>query len=274
MKENNNLVTVAGGSNNDVVASAVKAVPAVASADDLPAAKIFPVITDAEIFDEEQAGEVEEGSAGRLSTFKRRVLCLGATLAVCVGIGLGVLFIGFGSNLQNKRAYPECQVEFFFEWGWIGDGYCDGYSYNTVECGYDGGDCAEANEKLRQSYPDCILEDGSFDPESFADGRCDGEFNVEGCGWDGGDCDEKNKILWNTYPDCRGGVDVGNIGDGFCDSGAYNTAGCGWDGGDCVEFNEKYPNCNVTHSRWVGDGFCDGEEYDTIECGHDGNDCL
>ena len=34
---------------------------------------------------------------------------------------------------------------------YIGNGFCSGGEYNTEVCGFDGGDCAEFNEK----YQDC-----------------------------------------------------------------------------------------------------------------------
>ena len=37
---------------------------------------------------------------------------------------------------------------------YIGNAKCDVGEYNTVECGWDGGDCKEFNEK----YPNCKLE--------------------------------------------------------------------------------------------------------------------
>ena len=40
----------------------------------------------------------------------------------------------------------------------IGDGDCDGGEYNTEECGWDGGDCIEFNEK----YPNCKVDDPLF----------------------------------------------------------------------------------------------------------------
>lgn len=125
----------------------------------------------------------------------------------------------------------------------LGNGVCNGGEYNTPECTYDGGDCAEFNKK----YPDCRRSDGKY-------GSCS-SFNA-------------------TYPGCK--VQIPEfIGDGeFCDPGEYNTAECHWDGGDCIDFNRKYPNCKVPKPWYVGDGFCDdNEKYNIAECDWDGGDC-
>ena len=51
----------------------------------------------------------------------------------------------FGTSMCDKRSggdcinfnnsYPECDVENYY---FISDGECDGGSYNTTYCGYDG----------------------------------------------------------------------------------------------------------------------------------------
>jgi len=66
--------------------------------------------------------------------------------------------------------------------GWIGDGRCDGGDYNTDDCGSDGGDCDEFNDK----YPNCNVED----PYRIGDRSCNdgGAYNTTDCGFDGGDC--------------------------------------------------------------------------------------
>jgi hypothetical protein len=67
---------------------------------------------------------------------------------------------------------------------------CDGAEYNTVECGWDGGDC------IVEGYPDCHIDE----PNLLGDGRCCCTFScdavdqiwTEECGWDGGDCLQQN----------------------------------------------------------------------------------
>ena len=187
--------------------------------------------------------------------------------------------------------YPNCTV--LYPYG-IGDGFCRGGAYNTLECGFDGGDCEEFNNK----YPNCNTDY----PWYIGDGYCHGgDYNTAECGFDGGDCEE----FYNKYPNCNvpspgwigdGGCDGGDyyntaecgfdggdcycnvpypylIGDGDCDGGAYNTAECGFDGGDCDIFNVKYPNCTAYYTSLIGDGNCDGGDYNTVECDFDGGDC-
>eukprot|EP00979_Chaetoceros_neogracilis_P011466 scaffold2835_cov280-Chaetoceros_neogracile.AAC.8 len=147
--------------------------------------------------------------------------------------------------------YPNCNVDYS---GYIGDGYCYGGDYNVVECGFDGGDCVDFNNK----YPNC----NAALPYLIGNGYCNGDDeNTAECGFDGGDCDCNV-----PYPYL--------IGDGNCDGGDYNTFECGFDGGDCGDFNAKNPNCAVSLPSLIGDGNCDGGDYNTAACGFDGGDCT
>ena len=134
-----------------------------------------------------------------------------------------MLLLGFaatGGDCSAVDGYPDCDVAYPED---IGNGVCN-EDYNTVDCGYDGGDCTDP------LYPNCNV------PYTYAvgDGYCDGgpddgNFNTEACGYDGGDC-----VWFNTnYPNCY--VDFpSDVGDGVCDGGDYDTAACGYDGGDCL----------------------------------------
>mmetsp|Transcript_21657 Transcript_21657/g.48398 ORF Transcript_21657/g.48398 Transcript_21657/m.48398 type:complete len:252 (-) Transcript_21657:164-919(-) len=122
-----------------------------------------------------------------------------------------------------KERYPDCPFS-IVDASRLGDGSCDSFfSENSEECGWDGGDCIEINEK----YPKCQ----ALFLSGLGDGFCDdfGGTNTEACGWDGGDCIEFNE----KYPGCDV-YSTSNIGDGKCHGGDYNTEECGWDGGDCV----------------------------------------
>ena len=94
-------------------------------------------------------------------------------------------------------AYPECTAD-VTDVPWYmrhpGDGGC-APQLNTPECGFDGGDCAEFNEK----YPDCKpdVDDITFsyrayDPFRFwtaflNDAECQRALNTEDCGFGGGE---------------------------------------------------------------------------------------
>ena len=105
----------------------------------------------------------------------------------------------------------------------IGNGHCDHGWYNTLECGFDGGDCEDWNAK----FPNCNAEY----PYELGNGSCFDNcgHNTAECDFDGGDC-----YYWNfkkKYPNCFV-YDIRLIGDDVCDS-EYNTAECGFDLGDC-----------------------------------------
>ena len=103
----------------------------------------------------------------------------------------------------------------------IGNGKCDRRAYNTIECGFEAGDCDEFNAK----YPNCNVDDLGW----IGDGSCNGfgGYNTIECGFDEGDCDVPN------YPDCHVYYPEW-IGDGSCNNfPPYNTIECGFDGGDC-----------------------------------------
>ena len=142
------------------------------------------------------------------------------------------------------QQYPACEVPFPQH---IGDGICNDWgSYNTAECGWDGGDCS-----LYDSLIDCQVEY----PSQIGDNMCQDweNYNTQECGWDGGDCD-----LYNSYPDC----DVPwpyLLGDGVCndDIENYKTEECGWDGGDCES--------PVIESNGNGTGVSETENSSTNE---------
>merc|ERR1712238_67733 len=67
----------------------------------------------------------------------------------------------------------------------LGDGKCNDKTYNSLKCGFDGGDCVEFEKK----YPTCTIE-APYEPYKIGDGSCDPDppFYTQECGWDGGDC--------------------------------------------------------------------------------------
>ena len=59
--------------------------------------------------------------------------------------------------------HPDCHVRWPAS---IGDGRCNGGKYNTAECGWDGEDCIDFNEK----YPACRVDY----PKYIGNGKCNG----------------------------------------------------------------------------------------------------
>jgi hypothetical protein len=165
--------------------------------------------------------------------------------------------------------YPNCECTWSMK-----DGRCDNpmnLHCNTEECGWEGGDCLEWNEK----YPNCQLHPFTLIGNGECDRQINAYHNTEECGWEGGDCLEFNE----KYPNCKAFFPK-YVGDGLCEdpmNEGDNTEECGWEGGDCLEFNEKYPNCKISKSFMVGNGKCEdpmNEAENTEECGWGGGDCL
>lgn len=206
----------------------------------------------------------------------------------------------FGDCLESK--YPNCTVP-KLDQGRLGDGklknnvphdilrlflpnlfysigFCDPLPFDTVECGFDGGDCINAT--FGERYTDCkdFTIKGSISGASdlgleiyVGDGHChQGTINSVECKFDGGDCVEFNR----NYPNCTF-AEPSKIGNGVCLLEA-NTEECKWDGGDCLEYNTLYPNCTEVSGgwavpSWLGDGYCDPDN-NFPECGSDEGDCT
>jgi len=154
----------------------------------------------------------------------------------------------------------------------LGNGYCT-LKFNTPECGFDDGDCNGDGSTIREKYPKCSISSVRARFLNIGNEICNlGEFNVEECGFDGGDCLEFNK----KYPNCRASVSshLGRVGDGICTFIESNVEECGYEDGECLEFNQKYPDCKASQLELIGNGECNGGEFNVKECGFDGGDCV
>lgn len=115
------------------------------------------------------------------------------------------------SSSLSSSAYLECNVSLSL----IGDGHCDDSS-NTVECGYDGGDCCY-----------CTCDDGGISIQ---------------CGIDGYDCQDPSADC--AVDACEG--EPAFIGDGDCDN-RNNNPECDYDAGDCCQCTcvDEHYECGV-----------------------------
>ncbi len=73
-----------------------------------------------------------------------------------------------GSILRTK--YPNCKVNDPDKISKISDGVCHGGTQNSIECGFDGGDCIDFNKK----FPKCMVEN----TWEIGNGHCDEEHNT------------------------------------------------------------------------------------------------
>jgi hypothetical protein len=156
-----------------------------------------------------------------------------------------------------QQTYPKCKIK-NEDIKLIGNGICNGGEFNTVQCGFDHGDCVDFN----LAYPDCNVPE----PNRVGDRECDENdvYNIEECKFDGGDC-------------CP--VATSDLyGDRVCHAGVYNTLACNYDEGDCEAFRKEFPDCpeHVNGSPIViGNGICDltATYLITAECGFSFGDC-
>jgi len=191
-----------------------------------------------------------------------RVIFL-AFLAIALLCGWLLIVAGQVSGTYFKYKFEDCNIPTNMVAN-LGNDECDGGVLNSIECGFDGGDCVDFN----LAWPDCYV------PDAFkvGDGKCDELYNKEKCGYDGGDC-------------CPYASDDEHFFNGVCDGGYYNTQACGFDNGDCDEINLMYPVCpfeilasrigtEMFQSIIIGDGICQSGIYLLEECFFEGGDCV
>jgi hypothetical protein len=95
-----------------------------------------------------------------------------------------------GPNCDNA-SYPDCTASIPNS---IGDGNCDGWawSYNTEECGWDGGDCPAAagffgldcKVPVPQWIGDGECHSSTILGSSWGDSKTIELYNTEECGWE------------------------------------------------------------------------------------------
>ena len=195
-------------------------------------------------------------------------------IILVVGITLAIYFGVASPPASPAQRFPRCfqiQSPTYRDQNLklIGNGRCDRqvegnltYGLNTIECGYDDGDCNDFNDKYKgcddDKHPSLLYD--------FGKGLCNAKYNTEDCGFDDGLCNSFNK----EFPKCRTKKPA-LVGDGNCDhDGDANVEECGYDGGDCL--NEKLPRCVGINVDLLGDGKCH-REVNTKECNFDSGDC-
>ena len=97
--------------------------------------------------------------------------------------------------LITRRFYFPCCSWLLISTFWVvGNGRCDGDLYNTIECGWDGEDCLDFNDKYGGN---CTVANPYWLEDSFCHGD---EYNTEGCNNDNGACkietDTSNDDFW------------------------------------------------------------------------------
>ncbi len=183
------------------------------------------------------------------------------TTTICV---FGPIISGQQNGSILRTKYPNCQVNEPDKISKIADGICHGGIQNTVQCGFDGGDCNAFNA----AYPNCKTENAW----QIGDGHCQEEHNTVECGFDGHDCCPIKDI--DQY-----------LGDGKCHGGFYFSNACKYDKGDCDELRKRFPFCPELLTKpkrtynggpvVLGNGVCDFiPEYMTEECGYEYGDCM
>ena len=195
-------------------------------------------------------------------------------IVLVIGITLAIYFGVTSPPPSPLQKYPRCfQIQSPTyknkNLKLLGNGRCDRqvqgnltFGLNTIECGYDDGDCNDFNAK----YKDCDDEKHPSLLYDLGKNFCKTKYNFDACGFDAGLCSDFNK----KFPKCRT-KEPALVGNGMCDfDGDANVIECDYDGGDCI--NEKLPNCVGINVDLLGDQRCH-REVNTKECNFDSGDC-
>ena len=137
---------------------------------------------------------------------------LGALIATMIGFA-GYIVRGQVSGRFFRMQYPKCEIPDRSDITKINDGICDGGSFDTYHCGFDGGDCIT----FKLEFPGCNVAEPSW----IGDGICNGgQYNSEPCSFDGGDCNECNTKLSSLS---EKNLTQSLLGDGDCNGGGHIT---------------------------------------------------
>jgi len=167
------------------------------------------------------------------------------------------------------KQYPYCNIQ-QVEIVKFGDKRCDGGSFNSVQCAFDGGDCVNFN----LAYPNCA----TIDPWRIGDGTCDEIFNTIECNYDGADCCPYGD------PNDLSLADFRLADQSQCDGGQYSTQKCQYDAGGCDFVQRQYPLCLLEElgnlfskdddPPILGNGICESSIYNIDDCGDEVGDCT
>lgn len=198
------------------------------------------------------------------------------------------------SEEELKLRRPNCIVD---DYTLLGNGKCDsqkGVGYNTLACGWDGGDCEEWNnvDTIKGArYEYCQAPQ----PYKVGNDICDvgPDYQNIDCEWDGGDCEQLQfeerfpeclsavycKELWERETYCMADY-PGATEERIYDAVVCQKVECGWAHKDCSV--RGYPECHPVSSWELGNGVCD--DYDmnyfpftnpfSESCGFDLGDCI
>ena len=136
----------------------------------------------------------------------------GALIASMIGFALLYWYIVQGqvSGRFFRMQYPNCEIPNRSDFTKIKDGICDGGSFDTYGCGFDGGDHCIT---FKIEFPGCNVAEPSW----IGDGICNrGQYNSEPCSFDEGDCDECNTMLSSLR---EKNIKQSLLGDGDCNEG-------------------------------------------------------
>ena len=108
-----------------------------------------------------------------------------------------------------RQKYPDCvdhfnKTYFYLAKEHFGNDKCSGGALNSLECGFEGGECANFNAV----YPLCKGDDLIFVEDEVVNGGCIKAFATSSCDFDGGDCCSKSFTRSREFGNgqCNGGI--------------------------------------------------------------------